>query len=101
MMKERIALQRRDVGEDSVGQPLATWAPIATVWSDVRFQSGAEVLRAGGETSIVKCSIRIRARSDIGTAARVEYKGKHYDIQSALPDSQDPRFMFLVCEASK
>ena len=101
MMNDRITLQRRAEGEDTLGQPIDEWASIASVWAHVRFQSGAEVLRAGAEASIVKCSIRIRARADIDTGARVQFKGKNYDIKSALPDDRDSRFMFLVCEAVK
>jgi len=101
MMNDRITLQRRADGEDALGQPIDDWADIATVWAHVRFQSGAEVLRAGAETSVVRCSIRIRARADIDTGARVKFKGKYYGIKSAPPDDRDSRFMFLVCEAVK
>lgn len=101
MMNDRITLQRRVEGEDTLGQPVDDWSTIAQVWAHVRFQSGAEVLRAGADTSIVKCSIRVRARTDVDTAARVLYKGKAYDIESALPDDRDRRFMFMVCEAVK
>jgi len=101
MMNDRITLQRRAEGEDTLGQSIDDWTDIATVWAHVRFQSGAEVLRAGAETSVVKCSIRVRARAGIDTGARVQFKAKHYDIKSALPDDRDPRFMFLVCEATK
>ena len=101
MMNDRITLQRRAEGEDILGQPVDTWPDIASVWAHVRFMPGTEVLRAGAETSIVKCSIRIRARADIDSSARVLYKAKTYDIKSAPPDDRDPRFMFLVCEAVK
>jgi len=101
MMNDRITLQRREVGEDTLGQDIDVWPDIATVWAHVRFPSGAELIRAGAQVSVVKCSIRIRRRTDIDTAARVQYKGKVYNIESALPDDRDPRFMFLVCEGSK
>jgi len=97
MMNDRITLQRPAPGAGKLRAP-EVWEPIATVWADVLFPSGIEVVRGGGEVSIVKCSIRIRARADIDTAARVQFKGKAYDIKSALPDGRDSRFMFLVCE---
>jgi SPP1 family predicted phage head-tail adaptor len=99
-MNDRITLQRRDSGKDASGQPVESWPDIATVWADVLFQSGAEVMRAGADTAIVKCSIRIRTRSDVNTGARVRFKTKHYDVKSALPDSMDSAFMFLVCEST-
>jgi len=97
MMNDRITLRRPGPGAGKLHAAEA-WEPIATVWADVLFPSGIEVVRAGGEVSIVKCSIRIRARADIDTAAQVLFKGKAYDIESALPDGRDSRFMFLVCK---
>jgi len=97
-MNDRITLQRPGPGAGKLRTP-ETWEPFATVWAHVLFPSGAEVVRAGAEVSIVKCSIRVRARADIDTSARVLFKGKAYDVESALPDSRDSRFMFLVCKA--
>jgi len=100
MMNDRITLQQRGTGKDALGQPIESWPDIATVWADVLFQSGAEVMRAGADTAIVKCSIRIRARAGLDTGARVLFKAKVYDVKSALPDSRDSAFMFLVCEST-
>jgi len=99
MMNDRVTLQR-SAGRDKIGQPIDAPVDIATVWADVLFQSGAEVMRAGADTAIVKCSIRIRARADVDTGARVLFNSKVYDVKSALPDNSDRRFMFLVCEST-
>lgn len=105
-MNHRIVLQRRDVGEDSIGQQVDTWSPVSEVWANVRFQTGAEVMRAGAETSTVKASVRIRVRSDVDVGWRAVYKSSLrtwvFDIKSPpLPDPRDSQFMFLVCEAVK
>lgn len=97
MMNDRITLQKPGPGAGKLRAPDA-WVKIAEVWADVLFPSGIEVVRAGAEVSIVRCSIRIRARGDIDTSCRVLFKGKAYDIESALPDTKDSQFMFLVCE---
>lgn len=100
-MNHRIRLMKRSPGTDSVGQPSQLWAIVSEVWADVKFQSGAEVMRAGAETSIVKASIRIRARPDIVAGMRAVYGAWAFDIKSPpLPD-KDPQFAFLVCEAIK
>lgn len=99
-MNHRIKLMKRAAGVDSVGQPMAGWAQVAEVWGDVRYQSGAEVMRAGAEASVVKASIRIRARSDVDATMRAVYKDMTFDIQAILPDN-DRSFAFLVCEAIK
>jgi SPP1 family predicted phage head-tail adaptor len=100
-MNHRVTLLKREQGRDAAGQPIDDWVDIATVFSNVRFQTGAEVLRANAETSIVRVSVRIRARNDVDGAWRVRYRGVEYDNKSALPDSNDRQFMFLVCESVK
>ncbi|MBD8627659.1 phage head closure protein [Oxalobacteraceae sp. CFBP 8753] len=99
MMNDRITL-RRSAGKDKIGQPIDAPVDVATVWADVLFQSGAEVMRAGADTAIVKCSIRIRARPDVDTGVSVLFKSKVYDVKSAPPDNSDRRFMFLICEST-
>jgi SPP1 family predicted phage head-tail adaptor len=98
-MNHRIKLLERQIGKDSAGQPVDDWVVRAEVWGDCLFQTGAEVMRANAEASIVRCSIRINARSDVTGAWRARYKGVDYDIKSALPDSKDRRKMFLLCES--
>lgn len=100
-MNHRITLLRREEGKDAAGQKIQSWAALAPIWSDVRFQTGAEVLRADAETSVVRVSIRIRARTDVDNSMRVRYLTTEYDIESALPDSNDRQFMFLVCRSVK
>lgn len=98
-MTDRITLRQRVAGGDSIGQPVETWVDLATVWANVRWQSGAEAIRANAETSVVKVSIRIRKHTGITTDMRAAHKGVEYNIKAILPDSQDSRFAFLVCEA--
>lgn len=102
MMNDRITLQRREAGQDSIGQPTQAWADLHPVWAHVKFQSGAEAIRANAETSTAKVSIRIRARKDVDAGMRVKHKSWVFEIKSPpLPDDRDPRFMFLVCEVVK
>lgn len=100
MMNDRIEILAATSTADVAGQPIKTWAQVANPWADVRFQTGAEVIRAGAETSVVKVSIRIHATA-VDETMRVVHKGKTYEVKSALPDSKDTRFMFLVCESAK
>jgi SPP1 family predicted phage head-tail adaptor len=100
-MNDRVTLVMPPVGRDAAGQTIGEWSDVATVWANVLFQRGAEVLRANAPASIVMVSIRIRARSDVDGAWRARFKGVEYDVKSALPDSGDRAFMFLVCESVK
>lgn len=101
MLNHRITLLRRAAGVDALNQPIDTWTALPDLFADVRFQSGLETLRAGAEVSVVRASIRVRARNDIDSSMRVRYLGVDYDIKAVLPDSADRRFMFLICEAAR
>lgn len=100
-MNHRITLLKPPAGTDTAGRPLKTWTPLGEVWADVKFQTGAEVIRGGAEMSLVKVSIRIRSRADVDASMRVRYLGVEYDIKSVLPDSRDRQFAFLACESFK
>lgn len=98
-MNDRVALLRREAGRDGAGQPVESWLVLTEVWSNVRFQSGAEAIRGGADVSIVKCSVRIRARNDVDASMRVRHKAAVYDIKAVLPDQSSRDHAFLVCES--
>jgi SPP1 family predicted phage head-tail adaptor len=100
-MNHRVELLKPPAGTDAAGRLLKTWTLLQEVWANVKFQTGAEVIRGSAETSIVKVSIRIRARRDVDASMRARYRGVEYNIRAVLPDSANPDFMFLVCESFK
>jgi SPP1 family predicted phage head-tail adaptor len=100
-MNDRVTLLRRMAGRDAAGQAYENWVPRFDTWANVKFESGAQVLRSNADVSITRVSIRIRTRPDIDATHRVRYKGTDYDVKALLPDSADRAFMFLVCEAVK
>lgn len=101
MMNDRIELLKRGAGRDAAGQPVESWDALPAIWADVKFQTGAESMRANVDVSIVKCSIKIRKRADVDASMRVRHHGIVYDIKAPLPDSNNRDFMFLVCESVK
>lgn len=101
MLNHRIELLKRAASRDAAGQRVEGWEVHKTTWANVRFQSGAEVMRANVDVSIVKCSIRIRERRDVDASMGVRYLGVDYEIKAVLPDSADRDHMFLVCESVK
>ena len=101
-MNDRIVLLKPGVTRNAANERVNGFDPLQEVWANVKMQSGAEVLRAGADVSVVRCSIRIRARRDVDASWRVRYKGVEYDVKSPpLEDSNDRDFVFLVCEGVK
>lgn len=100
-LDDQIELLQPPIGRDGAGDPTGEWVPLPPVWANVLFLSGVETLRAGAEVAMTRASIRVWADPDITTAMRARFNGVDYDIKSALPDSRDRRFMFLVCEGAR
>lgn len=73
---------------------------MATVWADVRQQSGLQAIKADAPASKTSASIRIRYRTDLDERMRVLYDGRTYSVAAVI---KDPRRVFidLVCEATK
>lgn len=97
----KCLLQEPGTGVDELGQPLPDdWVTIAEPWCDPVSQNGIEAIRAGTDTSVVKVSMGMRARSGITNAMRLvgKYSGTVYEIEAVLPDNRDRSRMFLVCK---
>lgn len=99
-LNSRVTIQQRATGEDALGQPLQTWQTVATVWADVRNNSGMQAINAGAQLSTVRASIRVRRRADIAAGMRVMCGSTVYAIHAVLPDQVDRRLMDLTCEVT-
>lgn len=97
-LNRRVTIKVRGAGQSAAGQPSRAWVDLATVWANVRHESGAESLRADKEVSIVRASVRIRWRSDVTAAMRVYDGATVYEIKAVLPDAVARDHLDLVCE---
>jgi SPP1 family predicted phage head-tail adaptor len=97
-LNRRVVIQYLVDGQDEAGQPVQNWLPLATVWADIRHLSGVESIKAGGEASVVKASIRIRWRTDVTPAMRVVHGSTVYQIKAVLPDEESRERVDLLCE---
>lgn len=96
-LNSRATIQQQASGIDEIGQPVTGWADMATVWANVRHQSGLESIRADADVSVVKASIRVRFRADVDAGMRVLVSGVAYDINAVLPDAKR-QYLDLVCQ---
>jgi SPP1 family predicted phage head-tail adaptor len=95
-LRTPLTIQQQAVTQDAIGQPLTTWTTFAEVWGDLRYKSGAEVIRADAESSAVKCSIRIRYLAGVTAGMRVTDGATTFDIEAVMPD-QHRVYVDLVC----
>lgn len=93
-----VKIQRTGEAQDDIGQPSTGWVDVVSVWANIKNKTGAQVLRADADVSIVQVSIGIQKRSDVTDKMRALYGTKAYEIKAVLPDEESNDGMYLVCE---
>ena len=97
-LTSRVIIQYPNATQDAAGQPIPSWATLATVWANIRHLSGIESIKAGAEASTVKASIRIRKGPAVDASMQVIHGSTTYAVRDVLPDEIDGDKVNLVCE---
>jgi SPP1 family predicted phage head-tail adaptor len=95
-LTHRVLIEQRGATVDAIGQPVETWTEVITMWANVKFLRGIEMVKANQDAATVQASIRTRKRSGITPAMRATYDGVNYNIIAVLP--QNAAFMDLTVE---
>jgi SPP1 family predicted phage head-tail adaptor len=95
-LRHLVALQSQVATQDELGQPSTAWLTTASVWADIRYQSGLSSIKSGADVSVVKVSIRMRYRS-VNAGQRITHDGVAFNIESVLPDARRA-YVDCVCE---
>jgi len=95
-LRNRVDLQSRVDTVDDIGQPSSSWLTVASVWADVRYQTGISSIKAGADASMVKVSIRMRHRQ-VNAGQRIIYGDVVFSIESVQPDMRKA-YVDCVCE---
>lgn len=83
-LRDRAAFERRDGVIDDTGN-LTGWAPINTVWCDLREQTGGQDNEAGGLRGTIRATARVRNTAEmrnVNVNDRVTIRGKLWDVRS-------------------
>lgn len=97
-LNRKISIQRPSTTVDAIGQPVQGWTEVASVWADIRHQTGMEATKADAPVSTVRASVRIRYRTGLDAGMRVVHGDTVYSIKAVLPDAQYRAHVDLVCE---
>jgi len=95
-LRHRVELQTRVDTVDEIGQPSTAWATAATVWADIRYQTGLSAIKSGQDVSVVRASIRMRHRT-VNAGQRIVYGDETFDILAVQPDVRKA-YLDVVCE---
>ncbi|CAB3959630.1 phage head closure protein [Achromobacter piechaudii] len=98
-LNTRISIRRQEQVRTGGGQVVGQWVEHAKTWADVKFPSGIGTIKADTDVSMVRASMRIRFREDVGANMRVVAGGQVFDIQAVLPDVARREYVDLVCQS--
>ena len=100
-MKHRITIQEYKTDQDPVtGEIIRQWSDLVTVWADISFLSGRELIAAQAEQSEITVRFWIRYMKGLTTKHRISYQEPGvsaviYDIESIIPDAKRTRLEIL------
>ncbi len=80
-MDRQITVEYPNTSTNDYGEETTEWLELATVWAEVRQQSGREIWQ-GGKIAEMDAMFRIRNLPGLGKDCRIYYDGHPYDISS-------------------
>lgn len=107
-INRRVRVERREQGQDDLGQPIDVWAEVATVWCNVRMLTGKETLTSNSDVANAIASIRVRYRTDIDNGMRAvllkfvdgePVEDIIFNILAPLPNVASREYTDLACSA--
>lgn len=105
-LDRRVRIDQR-AGSGTLNDPL-TWAPLATVWANIKMLTGKETLLADTDVAEATASIRIRYRTDVTNGMRavlLKFVDSQpvddvvFDILAPLPSVASREYTDLACSA--
>jgi SPP1 family predicted phage head-tail adaptor len=96
-LDRRIVIQQSTESKDIYGQPVKTWAALATVWAQVEDRTGSEGVQAEQITASRTTVFTIRYLSTVAERMRILYNFRYYDIHSIKSPDRN-RFLELSTE---
>lgn len=82
----RIIIEKPVSSTNTVGQEKTVWTTKATLWAKVQFRQETRATAQGVENIGQVVLFTTRIKSNIDTTDRIQYAGRTYRIDSAVPD---------------
>jgi SPP1 family predicted phage head-tail adaptor len=96
-LDQRVTLQTRTAGQDSLGNKSLTWTDVAEVWASYRPIRGTEYFAAGQIQAVVDAKFIIRYRDNVTSSMRLTWRGTPYDIVTPIEWRGAKRYLELMC----
>lgn len=84
-MNQRITFQEKVVAPNGIGESLATYADVCTVWAKVMPLRGNAFFAANQQQHTVDARFMVRDRAGLTTDMRLLWRDRPYDITNLIP----------------
>lgn len=82
-LDRQITLEQAAETRNGYGEVLKDWAPLGTVWAQVRYAAGTETTDNAQVQAVQRVEFTVRYRPDaLHTRFRVQYAGNAYEIEA-------------------
>jgi SPP1 family predicted phage head-tail adaptor len=98
-LDQRVTLRMQGTAQDALGQVVAGWTDIATLWARVRPVKGREYSAAGAQQALADVEIDIRYRTGLTTAMRVRWRGVDHEILAVTEPYAGRETLRLHCRS--
>lgn len=102
-LRERVTIQSFTVIQDEYGEPIETWANLATVptvWANVASRAAGERFISGAEQvqSQITHTVRIRYRDDVTVQMRLVWGVSLLQIENVIDPNGRKSDLVLMCK---
>ena len=96
-LNKKIIIESKTEVIDSVGDVAETWSTFATVWAEVRTQSGREFIQAKETHSELTHVVTMRYLSGVTPKMRINNGGEYLNILSVFDPTTRKKELRLFC----
>ncbi len=95
-----VTIEQNTPTQDAAGQPIKSWAELATVFAEVIPVGGSEIFQAKQFGAEAVKKFRIRYRGDVLRQMRLVYDSQEFDISDVAEDRRFERRQFEIITAT-
>lgn len=100
-LRRRVVLSTRVQTQNLYGEPVESWATLATVWAAVEPVRGRDFWTAKQQMETATAKILVRYRSDLTSVHRASADGVTWDILSVVRPESRTEYLELHCKEAQ
>ena len=88
LLRHRITIRVAADVRNEIGEYEPTWSDLATVWAQVKTESGVEAMRGDVEEATYTHTVRIRYLDGVTSKDRIAWGLRTFEVVAVVPDER-------------